>query len=326
MAKPVTASPGRSLGMVFRLAEEDGDTRAFTGLTLLSFVCQSEGLDAPRKSPANLVAPGRRVGLRPPVNHLRDQIAALPCPLDPQYRRDPSTIYLYYANAFDLKPNSGVLSFFKYACPQDTNAITIIDLSGNYIGDKGVLPVLEVARHCPALQTLRLPANGLKNSAIEWIVDFALIPVRTQQAVVAEQRAAVRAQKAAVFSSEKPQSPSSAAGVVSPSRGLAAVASNSCPAVASPPPVATASSGDLSGVSSAANLTCLDVSGNPISLGAAVVLLGLLRSRPDLVSVNASDTLIEEPVLRKLDAAVAQNQQLKDARGRGGGSPMVYHR
>ena len=47
-----------------------------------------------------------------------------------------------------------------------SNAITELDFSRNYLGDRGLLPLLAVINRIPTLKSLNLSENGLRNNAV----------------------------------------------------------------------------------------------------------------------------------------------------------------
>ena len=47
-------------------------------------------------------------------------------------------------------------------------------LCDNFIGDRGLLPVLEVCRANPLLRDLGLPGNGICNAGVQCLVDMCL--------------------------------------------------------------------------------------------------------------------------------------------------------
>eukprot|EP01006_Ploeotia_vitrea_P024029 TRINITY_DN56742_c0_g1_i2.p1 TRINITY_DN56742_c0_g1~~TRINITY_DN56742_c0_g1_i2.p1 ORF type:complete len:291 (+),score=12.35 TRINITY_DN56742_c0_g1_i2:38-910(+) len=60
--------------------------------------------------------------------------------------------------------------------PADKGVFTLQDmeLNGNFIGDRGILPLLEVARLNPQLKRMSLHNNGIKNSGVECLVHMCL--------------------------------------------------------------------------------------------------------------------------------------------------------
>lgn len=70
---------------------------------------------------------------------------------------------------YDVRPNTQVAMNLS-AIDGDYTA-TSISLQGNYIGERGLLPVLEVARVHPSLTHFIIPAVGAERSAAEWVAE-----------------------------------------------------------------------------------------------------------------------------------------------------------
>lgn len=72
----------------------------------------------------------------------------------------------YVAHCMEMrsKPNSGVVALLS-TISTDSEVIEL-NLSGNYVGDAGLSPLLPVLQRLYRLRTLRLADNGLKNNAI----------------------------------------------------------------------------------------------------------------------------------------------------------------
>ena len=191
MAAPATAltkvRAANGISAIFNVAEEDGEHQPFAGLTLLSQVFFETGADVRPMHPMNLLYPSMRVGLRPPVNEERAKITELlPVEVARSHKFSCQTVYKHYCTQYGLKTNSLLLAPDDNNLPEETKrqrlcskpgdfiSTTIISTAGNFIGERGLLPVLEVARLCPNLEVLEFPANGLRNSACEWIAEFLL--------------------------------------------------------------------------------------------------------------------------------------------------------
>lgn len=63
-----------------------------------------------------------------------------------------------------VKPNSGVVALLS-GIAQDGDVETL-DLSGNYVGDGGLAPILSIVNRFYRLKTLRLADNGIKNNGV----------------------------------------------------------------------------------------------------------------------------------------------------------------
>eukprot|EP01006_Ploeotia_vitrea_P024028 TRINITY_DN56742_c0_g1_i1.p1 TRINITY_DN56742_c0_g1~~TRINITY_DN56742_c0_g1_i1.p1 ORF type:complete len:239 (+),score=16.22 TRINITY_DN56742_c0_g1_i1:38-754(+) len=173
MSAPPNKEDDSGLDVVFRVAEEDLH-RPYSGLTLLSQVCIEEGLEVqPMGSQftgSKYARVSKRVGLRPPINEARTQITLLTN--NEVADRSCREIYQYYCKQYKTKPNSLLLSWL----PADKGVFTLQDmeLNGNFIGDRGILPLLEVARLNPQLKRMSLHNNGIKNSGVECLVHMCL--------------------------------------------------------------------------------------------------------------------------------------------------------
>lgn len=172
----------QALASVFEVAELESAERPFAGLAILSFLCaEADGLQQIRAlSPAALVHPKRRVGLRPITNDERKTINTLPVdketgllPMGKQY--SARGVYEYYCHSFRMKPNSLVRTLVGSEVDVSLHELTeiVVGPSG-YLGERGILPILELARHCPNLRRLSFPSNGLKNTAAECIAEMLI--------------------------------------------------------------------------------------------------------------------------------------------------------
>jgi hypothetical protein len=139
----------------------------------------------------------------------------------------------YIAHCMEMrsKPNSGVVTLLS-KISTDSEVIEL-NLSGNYVGDAGLSPLLPVLQRLYRLRTLRLADNGLKNNAI---------------------------------------------------RAL-------CHAVRAHP-----------------SLTAIDLSKNNITRSAGRELLSLVASMPKLRAIDVSSTLIDAPLVAKLQTRLDLNQ------------------
>eukprot|EP00659_Diplonema_papillatum_P000431 gene431-627_t len=165
----MTDGPEQGLGVVFAVADDEGNCKPFAGLALLSQVCVEENIPGTHLiSHANAIPSCKRVGLRRPVNEKRLAINLLSDPSKESCR----SAYLYYCKEYAAKPNS-VLQRQLPDTPGDFS-LTSIDCSGNLIGDNGLLPLLEVCRLCAGCNSLVLPDNGIKNTGTECIVHMAI--------------------------------------------------------------------------------------------------------------------------------------------------------
>ena len=144
------------------------------GLTLLSHVAYDvgvAGVDNPIQ-PASMASAPRRVGLRPIENAARSAVTHLGS--GTAASQPTAATYAYYCDQFDVKANSGMKRLLSQPGMQRPHEIVGIDCRGTFLGDRGVLPVLELARVCPNLVSLDFTENGLKNTAVEAIADFVI--------------------------------------------------------------------------------------------------------------------------------------------------------
>jgi hypothetical protein len=110
-----------------------------------------------------------RVGLRAPENEERTKITLL----TDLYGHSCRSVYLYYCKQYETKPKPQV----RLALPDTPNDFTMEELILNettLIGNKGLLPVLEVVRLNTHMKSLSVIGNGIKNTGVEWLVHTAL--------------------------------------------------------------------------------------------------------------------------------------------------------
>eukprot|EP01063_Lacrimia_lanifica_P021273 TRINITY_DN28562_c0_g1_i1.p1 TRINITY_DN28562_c0_g1~~TRINITY_DN28562_c0_g1_i1.p1 ORF type:complete len:237 (+),score=97.10 TRINITY_DN28562_c0_g1_i1:50-760(+) len=158
------------LGVVFAVAEDEGNCKPFAGLSLLSQVCVEENIPGTHLiSTIDAIPACKRVGLRKPCNEAREGIVLLESVEGMSLRE----IYLYYCRQYQSKPNSVLLKSVLAEASGDFSIATI-DCSGNFVGDKGLLALLEVIRVCTSCTALLLPDNGIKNAGVECLVHMAL--------------------------------------------------------------------------------------------------------------------------------------------------------
>jgi hypothetical protein len=60
-----------------------------------------------------------------------------------------------------VTPNSALRNFFSTA---SLETIDVLDLHRNYLGDRGILPVLDMLSHCKVLKRVVLSENGIRNN------------------------------------------------------------------------------------------------------------------------------------------------------------------
>eukprot|EP00993_Chasmostoma_nieuportense_P000011 NODE_100_length_3202_cov_34.411057_g93_i0.p1 GENE.NODE_100_length_3202_cov_34.411057_g93_i0~~NODE_100_length_3202_cov_34.411057_g93_i0.p1 ORF type:complete len:1039 (-),score=176.57 NODE_100_length_3202_cov_34.411057_g93_i0:84-2918(-) len=110
-----------------------------------------------------------RVGLRAPENDERAKITLL----TDLAGHSCQSVYLYYCKQYETKPKPQV----RLALPDTPNEFGMEELILNettLIGNKGLLPVLEVVRLNTGMKALSVIGNGIKNTGVEWLVHTAL--------------------------------------------------------------------------------------------------------------------------------------------------------
>ncbi|KAJ9450391.1 putative serine/threonine-protein kinase roco5 [Diplonema papillatum] len=65
-----------------------------------------------------------------------------------------------------VTPNSVLLDFLPEK-PGVVLASSVLDLSRNYVGDRGLLPVVSVVMLCPHIEAASFSDNGLRNNAVK---------------------------------------------------------------------------------------------------------------------------------------------------------------
>ncbi|CAC22664.2 conserved hypothetical protein [Leishmania major strain Friedlin] len=75
-------------------------------------------------------------------------------------------VYIRSCAEMGLRPNSGFTSFLPDRCGVDYAEDTV-DLSRNYVGDKGIAPILATIEKMPNVRALILSENGLRNRGVE---------------------------------------------------------------------------------------------------------------------------------------------------------------
>lgn len=82
-------------------------------------------------------------------------------------------VYLKSCSETGIHPNSGVIAMLpeKPGVPFFSD---ILDVSHNYLGDKGVLPIIAVAGKISDLRSLILRENGLRNKSVQSLCTMAM--------------------------------------------------------------------------------------------------------------------------------------------------------
>jgi hypothetical protein len=129
--------------------------------------------------------PAGVVGIRPPQNPHRTNVSLHSCTPDAVASSSTTCtqagLYEYYAAQFQIKPNSRVSQILRSNATSSPNVsfspslllqltdVTVLNLSMCAFKDRGLLPILEILRHLPKLQSLILSSNDLSNDGVEWL-------------------------------------------------------------------------------------------------------------------------------------------------------------
>lgn len=81
-------------------------------------------------------------------------------------------LYLRSCAEMGLRPNSAVLSLLPDKGGADFTSATF-DLSRNYVGDRGVAPILATLQRMPNVRAVVLSENGLRNKGVELLCTSA---------------------------------------------------------------------------------------------------------------------------------------------------------
>jgi hypothetical protein len=81
-------------------------------------------------------------------------------------------VYEEACKSADVHVNSALAKFFpeRHGAPLSGE---VLDLSRNYVGDRGLVPVLSVIQRSPHLKRLVLCENGLRNNAVKHLCTVA---------------------------------------------------------------------------------------------------------------------------------------------------------
>lgn len=141
---------------------------------------EEEELVRRRRELAQVTSPVRPRGPAPPVpsplrggggGYTGDTIDAQSPAVGLASTMSLSEVYRHHCRDHGIKPNSGVLRML----PKDEGAhVRELNLGLNYIGVKGIQPLLEVLRQNSGLQKLNLRDNNLENNEIRSLVQVLL--------------------------------------------------------------------------------------------------------------------------------------------------------
>eukprot|EP00796_Vickermania_ingenoplastis_P009135 gene9135-6422_t len=105
----------------------------------------------------------------------RAKKAKLPRGHNASHSKQPSLreMYLKSCSENGIHPNSGIVAMLpeKPATPFYSD---ILDVSNNYLGDKGMLPIIAVASKISGLRSLVIRENGLRNKSVQALCTMAL--------------------------------------------------------------------------------------------------------------------------------------------------------
>lgn len=81
-------------------------------------------------------------------------------------------VYEEACKTADVHVNSALAKFFpeRHGAPLNGE---VLDLSRNYVGDRGLVPILSVVQRSPHLKRLVLCENGLRNNAVKHLCTVA---------------------------------------------------------------------------------------------------------------------------------------------------------
>lgn len=92
-------------------------------------------------------------------------------------------VYLHYCKEYKCRPNSRLVSGVRFHFDSNKSKLSsnpnafckqgVINLNGNYVGDRGVRPVLELVKRIQSCTTLLLRQNGIRNPGVKEIVEMA---------------------------------------------------------------------------------------------------------------------------------------------------------
>lgn len=105
---------------------------------------------------------------------MRAKKGKLPRGHNSNHSKQPSLreIYLKSCSENGLHPNSGIIMML----PEKSGApfySDILDVSRNYLGDKGMLPIIAVAAKISGLRFLIAKENGLRNKSVSALCEMA---------------------------------------------------------------------------------------------------------------------------------------------------------
>lgn len=129
---------------------------------------RSQVKDAKQAAESYMRLAASKAGWRPPYNEPRAAIVKLPSAAG----QSCAQVYRHYCAQYRMRANAAVLR--RLSDKADDFTMARLVLTDAYIGNKGLLPVIEVARLCPQLLELNLAGNGIATEGIEWLVEMAV--------------------------------------------------------------------------------------------------------------------------------------------------------
>jgi hypothetical protein len=84
----------------------------------------------------------------------------------------PKSFYVSQCKQHLCKPNSHIINLLSHCSGQLD--FKELDLSTNFVGTKGIFPILEIVRRCPHLQKFIVRDNYLDNQAVHYVASTAL--------------------------------------------------------------------------------------------------------------------------------------------------------
>lgn len=216
------------------------------------------------------------IGIRPPRNVYRTKSTAA-------YKVGETRctdMYKRYCNEYKVKSNSRVIRILhQHETNTQTPAnpfedLTSLDVSLCMLRDRGLLPVLEVARHCVNLRSLNLAGNDITNEGVEFLAHAVVEGCASSSFEIIE-----------IDENNKRQNDISAH---AQEVNMINLRTNFCACIAS-----------------------LDVSDNLLSLGGLRLLQLIAEKLPTLVEIKVVGARVDANELQELEKILAENRSFE---------------